>query len=318
MDAPAHSEKHLTSRLYQTEPDLQDMLQLLMLGRSQTDDWHYPHVGDLLFGFLNIACHLNPQEHIRLWHQEKQLLGYATLAEDPAFDFAVLPGYEGCGIEEEAIQWAQTCVAEFRRKGVEGLIGPLISGARQDNPGRITFLEKHGFKPGGEFSEVNMICHLDAPIPQASAPAPFVIRSLADEAEIPARAEVHRQVWHPWTVGNITDEDYALFTRLPGYQRDLDIFAISPKGEIASYVNAWIDPLNKVGDFGPLGAHPAYRRLGLTRAVLCEALRRLKAHGMQRVSVSTGEANIAAIRLYESAGFRIVNRYQEFIQADQL
>ena len=99
---------------------------------------------------------------------------------------------------------------------------------------------------------------------------------------------------------------------LPVYDRELDVVAVSPDGVIAAYVNGWIDPLNRIGDFGPVGARPDYRRRGLTRAVLLECLRRMRDRGMDRVSVSTGETNLAAIRLYESIGFRVVNRYLEF------
>jgi ribosomal protein S18 acetylase RimI-like enzyme len=83
---------------------------------------------------------------------------------------------------------------------------------------------------------------------------------------------------------------------------------------IAAYVNGWIDPLNHIGDFGPVGARPAYRRQGLARAVLLECLRRMQGRGVERVSVSTGVTNLPAIRLYESVGFKIVNEYREYIQ----
>ena len=58
-------------------------------------------------------------------------------------------------------------------------------------------------------------------------------------------------------------DDYARLMRLPGYERDLDVVAVAPDGVIAAYVNGWTDPLNRIGDFGPVGARPAYRRQGL-------------------------------------------------------
>ena len=48
------------------------------------------------------------------------------------------------------------------------------------------------------------------------------------------------------------DDDYATFTQLPGYHRDLDVVAVTPDGVIAAYVNGWIDPVNRIGDFGPV------------------------------------------------------------------
>ncbi len=309
-----------TSRLYQTENDLRAMQALLMEARSQTDDWRYAHVGDLNFWFFMLVAHLDPTQYIRLWHDGGKLVGYAILGEDPTFDCPVLPEYAWQGIEAEALAWAEALIAELRQVDTKRWGGQLVSGARQDDLQRIAFLEAHGFSPGGPFSEVNMICTLDGPIAEPTVPPGYQVRPMQenDHVEIARRAEIQRAVWMPWTVGEVGDADYAWFMTMPGYQSDLDIVAVTPDGAIAAYVNGWLDPLNKIGDFGPLGAHPNYRRLGLTRAVLLECLRRMQVYGMNRVSVSTGVSNDPAIRLYESVGFRIVNQYIEYIKPMQI
>ena len=313
LDRINHAE--FASRAYDTESDLRQMLRLLMEARSRTDDWRYSHVGELLFNYFMLACHLDPREHIRLWTgDEGRLAGYALLGEDPSFDWQVLPEAEWCGIEAEAMAWAESRLAGLRRRDARRWGGPLVSGARQDNADRIAFLKRHGFEFGGEFAEVNMIRSLDEPVPESPLPPGCRVRAFAGPGEISNRAGAQREVWQPWTVGNVGDDDYAAFMRLPGYHRDLDVVAVAPDGVIAAYVNGWIDPLNRVGDFGPVGARPAYRRQGLTRAVLLEGLRRMKAHGMDRVCVSTGISNTAARRLYESVGFRVVNQYLDYVQ----
>jgi mycothiol synthase len=304
----------LTSRLYETENDLLQMQALLMEARAQTDDWRYAHIGDLLFWFFMVARHLDPKEHIRLWDDNNKLVGYAILGEDPSFDCQVLPEYAWRGIEEDALEWAENWIIELRKIDAKRWSGHLVSGSRQDDAKRIAFLEQHGFHLGGEFSEVNMLCALDRPIPAAKAPAGFQVRAVAETGELSNRAEAHRDVWRPWTVGNVSDDDYATFMRLPGYDRELDVVAVAPDGVIAAYVNGWIDPINKIGDFGPVGARPAYRRQGLTRAVLLECLGRMQARGMNRVSVSTGVSNVPAIRLYEGVGFKIVNNFLEYVK----
>jgi mycothiol synthase len=76
---------------------------------------------------------------------------------------------------------------------------------------------------------------------------------------------------------------------LPGYDPDLDVVAVGPEGLIGSYVNGWADPVNRIGDLGPVGTRVPYRRQGLSRAVLSECLRRLRARGMARCCISTGE-----------------------------
>ncbi len=147
-------------------------------------------------------------------------------------------------------------------------------------------------------------------------PAGCQVRAVAGASEISDRAVAHREVWQPWTDGNVRDEDYVYFMKLPGYIHDLDVVAVAPDGAIAAFVNGWIDPINRIGDFGPVGARPAYRRQGLTRAALLEGLRRMKTHGMNRVCFSTGVSNTPAIRLYESVGFQIVNQYLEYIRPE--
>lgn len=287
-----------------------------MEARSRAGDWHYWHVGELAWGFFMVACHLNPQEHIRLWHDDEgKLVGYAVLGEDPSFDCQVLPEYEWSGIETEAMAWAETCLTELRKRDAQRWSGNFVSGARQDNAKRIAFLEQHGFRRG-EYAEVNMLRSLDEPIPESTLPTGCQVRAVADAGEISNRAAAQREVWHPWTVGHVSDDDYARFMRLPGYNRDLDVVAVTPDGIIAAYVNGWIDPVNRIGDFGPVGALPAYRRQGLTRAALLEGLRRMQARGMDRVCISTGVSNTPAIRLYESIGFKMVNKYLDYVKTE--
>jgi len=315
----------VTCRPYETEADLRQMCVLLTESRSQTNDWRYWHVGELAFGFFMIDCHLDPRKHVRVWHDGDKLVGYAMLGDDAYFDWQVLPEYEGRGIEVEAMAWAEGLLAELRAGDAERWKGPMMVGTRQDNVERIAFLEQHGFRRG-EYVEVNMLRSLEEALPQEALPREalpplalpggFHVRSLAgDAAEVADRAAAHREVWRPWTVGDVTDEQYARFMRLPGYDQDLDVVAVAPAGTIAAYVNGWLDPVNRIGDLGPVGAREAYRRQGLTRAVLLECMRRMKARGMDRVCVSTGEDNVAARGLYESIGFKIVNRYVEYARA---
>ena len=303
-----------TSRGYHNESDLQHMLDLLMEARLLTNDWHYAHVGELAFNYFMVACHLDPLEHIRLWHDHGKLIAYAILGEDPSFDCQVLPAYEWSGIESEALLWAEARLDQLRKLDEKQWGGDLVSGVRQDDTRRIAFLEEHGFQYCGDFAEVNMLRSLHEPIPTPHVPDGYQVRGFSGTGEISARATIQRQVWQPWTVGNVSDEDYARFMQLPVYERDLDILTVAPNGDMAAYVNGWIDPLNKIGDFGPVGALPQYRRQGLTRAALLEGLRRMKALGMDRVCISTGVSNVPARQLYGSIGFKVVNRYLDYVR----
>ena len=307
----------LSSRLFRGDGDLHAMLELLMQARLRTNDWHYAHVGELLFNFFMVAIHLNPYQHIRLWHDDHdRLIGYAILGEDPSFDWQVLPEYEWTGIEAEAFAWVKSRLNELRMDEASHWSGELSSGSRQDDPQRIAFLEQHGFHYSGRFAEVNMLRCLNVPIPTLPVPPGCQVCSMAELGDISDRAAAERDVWLPWTVGNISDADYVRFMQLPGYHPELDVVTLAPDSRIAAYVVGWVDAVNRIGDFGPVGTRLEYRRQGFARLALLESLRRMQAHGMDRVCISTGISNTPALNLYTSLGFTIVNRYLDYVQTE--
>ena len=50
--------------------------------------------------------------------------------------------------------------------------------------------------------------------------------------------------------------------------------------------------------------------------MLLEGLRRMKARGMERARVSTGVSNTPARNLYEAIGFKIVNKYLDYVKKE--
>ena len=103
-----------TSRPYRDELDLLQMQDLLMTARADRRLALCPY-RRLVFWCFMLTCQLNTQEHIRLWHDGAgRLVAYARLGEDPSFDVQVLPAYTGCGIEEDALAWAEARLRELR------------------------------------------------------------------------------------------------------------------------------------------------------------------------------------------------------------
>lgn len=298
-----HPEHTLISRPYNDERDLRAMQGLLMAGRSRTDDWRYWHIGDLMDFFI-LSCHLPLADHIRLWHDATgDLVAYAILGRDPSFDCQVLPEYAWSGIEDEALAWAETRLAALRTRDARRWDDPLTANARRTDARRIAFLEEQGFRRG-ERVEISLLRSLDVPIPASMPPTGYEIRAIAGEQEAPARGDIERELW---PAGDISDGDYARLMRLPGYDRELDVVAVTPEDIIAAYVNNWLDPVNRIGVCGPVGTRAAHRRRGIARATLLESLHRQRARGMDRACISTGQANTPARQLYESLGFTEAN-----------
>ncbi len=109
------------------------------------------------------------------------------------------------------------------------------------------------------------------------------MRSLGEAAELPARAWCSWKAFH----SQAPEEEYARsgwawyldIQRCPLYRRDLDLVAVAPNGDLASFCTVWYDDVTRSAYFEPVGTHPLYQRRGLARAVMCEGLRRVKRLG---------------------------------------
>jgi mycothiol synthase len=144
---------------------------------------------------------------------------------------------------------------------------------------------------------------LERPIAEAEAAEGYCVRALGDVEELPTRSWVSWRAFHP----DQEDEDYIGWEwypniqRAPLYRRDLDLVAVAPGGELASFCTVWFDDVTLSGVFEPVGTAPAYQRRGLGKAVMCEGLRRLKRLGARTAYVSSYDEPAHA--LYASAGF---------------
>lgn len=92
---------------------------------------------------------------------------------------------------------------------------------------------------------------------------------------------------------------YGGIREAPHYRPDLDLSLVNEQGEVVSFCNVFIDELNRIGIFEPVGTHIDYRRRGLGRAVIYESLNRLQTMGI--VKAYTGPMQ----PFYERIGFEI-------------
>ena len=104
----------------------------------------------------------------------------------------------------------------------------------------------------------------------------------------------------------------------PEYVRDLDLIAESESGQLVAFCQCYFDEREweanerKEGWTDPLGTAAHFRRKGLARAVLLEALRRLRNLGLDDAILSVGSGNTSARDLYESLGYRPAYRVQSW------
>lgn len=177
-----------------------------------------------------------------------------------------------------------------------------------DQAERIRDLEAAGFASQadmGEDSWSKVLLQRPAGTAVADCALPgFVIRPL-QENEVEAYVELHRAVFES---KNMTAEWRMRTLRRPEHLPELDLVAAAPDGRLAAFCIGWLDrgSPKPSGQIEPLGVHPDWRGLGLGRAMLAEALRRLYLCGADRVCVETDNYRNAALELYEALGFRLL------------
>lgn len=294
-------------RLYRSdEQDLPRMLSLLrtrwLEAAPEPDDFH---PGDVLWQrSMHEDQHSRWFERVLLWEADDRLLGF-TIFYPKNGEVAFCPASGVDGDTDSMRQMAQANRELAMRLGSDS--PALTTGAFRGSALERSLLAL-GSQPVDEpFYRMNGRHLRQDDALDAQLPDGWAVRPVAGPEEYQRRVEVH---WASFPQSNVTVASYARLREMPGYDAELDLVAVGPDGTIASFAIAWFDAETQTALLEPVGALPEYRRRGLTRAVLTEALRRLRERGATRVYVNSLEDSPAAIGLYESVGFRQVRRLQ--------
>lgn len=217
----------------------------------------------------------------------------------------VHPDLVTAGLVEEMIAVAEGSLARTREDGGRKLSIWIHQhdGLQQEVAARLGYAR-------GDRPEYHRRRSLEGPTPEVRA-AGYEIRPLGGLDELPARSWASWRAFHP----NEPEEAYQGWEwyhniqRHPLYRRDLDIVAVAPDGTIAAFTTLWYDDVTRDGYFEPVGVMPEHQRRGLGKAVMAEAMRRIKTMGATLVTV--GGYSEAANALYSS----VVSRECVLIEA---
>jgi mycothiol synthase len=160
-------------------------------------------------------------------------------------------------------------------------------------------LRRRGYNVTGEV-ETQHRWTTAQPIPEAPVAEGFTVRSLGEAGELPARSWSSWKAFHP----HAPDTDYIGWAwyldiqRCPLYRRDLDLVAVAPNGDLASFCTVWYDDVTRSAYFEPVATYPAYLRRGLAKATMAEGLRRVTRLGATVVFV--GGYSVEANALYDA------------------
>jgi len=296
-----------TPRPYKDARDLEAMYHILLQGRKANNGSYYIHQGDLKWWLYYPPLEGDFWDQIYLWDDPKQpgqLLGWALLSPHwVGFDIYILPELRGSPLAQEMYIWAEAEAMSLARE--KGKPNVSVLWVLHDDDVLDGHLRQRGFRLRRGY--VHLTRGLDDAITPSGLLDKFEVRGCKGESEVVARARSQYGAFGSKAPFECYLDRFTNFMRSPVYDPELDIVAVAPDGQVGAFCIVWIDQFNQVGLFEPVGTHPDFQRKGLGRAVMQEGLHRLQERGMKNAIVSTFEDNAAAIKLYGSLGFRIVN-----------
>ncbi|MDR2515251.1 MAG: GNAT family N-acetyltransferase [Christensenellaceae bacterium] len=211
--------------------------------------------------------------------------------------------------------------------GYEGLFGemlPYAKAALQNGKGEFSVLIREGdllwqdiAKNQGFFATQNGEKDAIFPIDdwqsiKIGLPEGFAITSMEENFNLFKYGQVlwkgfdHEQngegifVWKPQGLPERESE----FLR-PNVKLRLKVAVMAPNGDFVSYCGMWQDEGSRSALVEPVATDPAYRRMGLGKAAVLEAIRRCGQLGAKRAFVGSSQAFYYAIgfRPYQSSSF---------------
>jgi ribosomal protein S18 acetylase RimI-like enzyme len=300
-------------RLFRDERDLEGIRAILKAGRRAANGTYYVHLGDLDWWLYSGFVREDLTRYIYLWERtdgESGLLGWALFSPTwCTFDVFVHPDLMNTNAAMQMYVWAEKQCTEYVRKQGGAEIRTMWI---FESDGIVnSHLENRGFTR--EDSHLLYLTRsLDDPLPVGLNLPGYRVRNVAGLHEVMRRAEVSHAAFGSEMPFVDYWRRYEKFMRSPVYSPELDLVGVAPDGQFAAFCVCWLDQVNQVGLFEPVGTHPAFRREGLGKAVMLEGMRRMRTHGIRTAQVCVNDGNLPARRLYESLGFSRQNRLVTF------
>jgi mycothiol synthase len=280
----------MKSHLLQTQSDLQSMRNLMAHLR------HHATVID----FEETMQLASVRAATRLWEENGQLIGFALVDHYDNLCFEIDPDQRSTQLENEIMQWGITCLQ--KRNAESGEDHTLEASFSTDNSWQIAMLERFGFVRE-DICSLHYTRSLDQPIVEHAFPPGFSLRCVAGEGEVEALVQLHRAAFG---TQNMTVEERLAIMHAPHYERELDLLAVTPDGDLAAFCICEFED-EQLAYTDPIGVHPHYHKLGLGQAIVTAGLLALKARGARFAKLGTSSHNIAMQKLAESLGFVVTS-----------
>ena len=305
-----------TFRDYAGPEDLRAMQALVQACWRRTS---HLHIGDLAWQRYPRAP--SADWPTRLWFSGEDVVAWAWSwreadADDDADQFYILVRPDHAALYDEVLDWA-----EATNPGKS--LGTI---AFEHDTLLVQALARRGYRPRqrGPFG-LHTFRNL-ADIPEPILPPGFKVLSMVEIGDVERKVAGHRASWSrfanydaadPPLVSGMTAERYRDTMRTWPYRPELDFGVEGPGGPIVASCTTWLDDVNRIGLFEPVGVDPEFRRLGLSRAMCFAALRALRQAGATLATVKPrgDDAYPVPRHAYGTMGFVSEGAQKVYVQA---
>lgn len=163
---------------------------------------------------------------------------------------------------------------------------------------------RNGFFPT-QNKECDAVYPIDMSNIRYSLPDGFKITSMKETYDLYKYGEVLWKGFNheangegPFTFREEDLPEWEITFKRPNVNLDLKIAVVAPNGDFVSYCGMWQDHASQSALVEPVATDPAYRKMGLGRAAVLEAVRRCGQLGATRAYVGSSQ------QFYYNIGFR--------------
>lgn len=291
-------------------PALEELLQFMGQGAAATDFCGWWHTGDLRHLLSNGLRGGAADETVFVAKNEEGRLIAIIITQfyKPnlrAHEVWIAPEFDQPALRQEFTLWAEQQL-ERKAQHADYPTDMLVSDFMDCDPYRREVLQALGYQLADPY--MHFAARPLDDIPESVLPEGFTIRPVAGLEDAEALAQVHMGAFgSSWTA-----ESYQQVMRSPAFEIDRELIVAAPDGRFAAFLIYWLDPITKSGLFEPVGCHADFQRRGLTKALMYEGMRRMRAEGAQTAMVKYFIDNPAAEATYTSVGFTLKHAIGEF------
>jgi mycothiol synthase len=224
----------------------------------------------------------------------------------------VLPEWRGRGIGTALLRWGENTARELAAREHPGEPFEFAGNASSTERDATTLLLNEGYRPG--YTVLKMGLDPLIPLPDVAAPPGFDVRPVGPKHLVPISECIADAYGHEYAGRRYQEVfdplDYAV--ELGGQQHDPALWQVAWVGdEVAG--QALIEIEDGRAEVFEVSVRPQWRRQGLARYLLVEALRGLRERGIEVIRLGTvAEFPTRAVDLYREVGFRVLKEYPRY------